>query len=95
MADLILLKFTVKINHCPRFMLSFHSPFSLSLAFYKGSNCAQKTEVVEMNEISKFKFDLSRCLGTCHNVLQYENSHISFKMKNFVCFWNFLENAIF
>ena len=35
--------------------------------------CAQKTEVVEMDEISKFKFDLNRCLGTCQKALQFEN----------------------
>ena len=38
-ADLISLKFAVKFDHCPGFTLSFHSTkFSLSLAFYKGSN---------------------------------------------------------
>ena len=36
--------------------------------------CAQKTEVVEIDEISKFKFDLNRCLGTYQKTLQFENS---------------------
>ena len=39
MADLIFLKFSLNFDHCPRFMLSFHSTnASLSLAFYNGSN---------------------------------------------------------
>ena len=38
---------------------------------------AQKTKVVVMDDISKFGFDLNRCLGTCKNALQYENTHIS------------------
>ena len=40
--------------------------YSLSLTFYKGSNVIYmlKTEVVEMDAISKFKFDLvSKCLA--------------------------------
>ena len=42
MADLILLKFSVNVDTCPRFILSFQSTkFSLSLAFYKGSNIFQ------------------------------------------------------
>ena len=49
---------------------------------------AQKTEVVIMDEIFKFNFDLNRCLGTSQNALQYENTHISFKMKNLVCFFS-------
>ena len=48
-----------------------------------------------MDEISKFKFDLNRCRGTCQKALQFESSHFSFKLKNLVCFCNFLENAIF
>ena len=43
--------------------------------------CAKKTEVVEMDEISKFKFDLNRCLGTYNYALQYKNTNCSFKMK--------------
>ena len=56
---------------------------------------AQKTEVVEMNEILQLKFNLNWCLGTCQKALQFENSHFPSKMKNLVRFWNFLENAIF
>ena len=52
MADLISLNFSANFDHCPRFMLSFHSTkFSLSLTFYKGSNYVLKTEMVEMDEI--------------------------------------------
>ena len=97
-AELISLKFTVQFDHCPRFMLSFHSTV-LSFfvtGFLQGFKlCAQRMEVVEMDEILKFNFDLNRCLGTCQKALQFENSHFSFKMKNLVCFWNFLGNAIF
>ena len=34
-----------------------------------------------MDEISKFKFDLNRCLGTYNYALQYKNTNCSFKMK--------------
>ena len=37
--------------------------------------CAQKTAVVEMDEIFKFRFVLNQYLGSCHNALQYENMH--------------------
>ena len=51
-----------------------------TIRFLQGfKRCAQKMEVVEMDETSKSKLDLNRCLGTCHNALQYENMHFSFK----------------
>ena len=34
-----------------------------------------------MDEISKLEYDLIRCLGTCHNALQYENMNLSFELK--------------
>ena len=49
--------------------------------------CAQKTAVFEMDEISKFKFDLNPWLGTCHNALQYKNMNFSFKMEILVFFF--------
>ena len=93
-AELISLKFTVQFAHRPRFTFLFNSTIlSLSLAFYKGSNFVLRKQ--KWSKWMKFKFDLNRCFGTCQKALQFENSHFSFKMKNFVCFWNFSENAIF
>ena len=96
MADLISLKFTVKFDHCPQFTLSFHlTKFSLSWAFKKSSNVVlRKRKWSKWKKFRKLNFDLNRCLGTCENDLQYENTHFSFTMKNLICFSNFLENAI-
>ena len=59
--------------------------------------------MVEIDDISKLKAALNRCLGTCHNALQYKNMPLLFKTKKFLFFiisWkmsflNFDKNAIF
>ena len=69
------------------FTISFNKIFFLIGFLQKFIFCAQKTE---MDEISKFKFDLNRWLGMCQNALQYKNIRFSFKKKKLVCFWTFL-----
>ena len=82
MVDLTSLKFIVKFDDCSRFTLSFLSTivffFVIGFSQCGFKLCSQKTEVVEMDEISKFRFDLNRCVGTCQSALQYENTHFEF-----------------
>ena len=48
--------------------MSFNKLFFVIGVLQGYKHGAQKTEVVEMDGISKFKFDLNRCLGTYLNV---------------------------
>ena len=50
--------------------ISFNNIFFV-IGFLQGFKlCAQKMEVVEMDDISKFKSDLNRCHGTSQTALQ-------------------------
>ena len=96
---MISLKFTAQFDHCPvptNDVIPFNKILFIT-DFLQGLElCAQKTKVVEMDVILKFIFDLNRCLGTCHNALQYGNTNIPFKMKDLVCFYFYsLEYVIF